>query len=274
LIETVILGGGYIGRSLHDYWKAESQRRLTITTTSPNKVQTLSSKTTKVVLANGNDEEGLKILLAAAEELIIAIAPKNRSSYKSTYLDTANTLCSALKENNSIRRLVYLSSTSVYGDRNGEWTSEEELLNPISENGKILSETEEVYLKKFQSNVSITILRLAGLYGPGRSHESRIKRLSGSSLPGTGEEFSNWVHQEDVVRAIDWVLKNQLNGVYNICCDDHPTKKEFYDSISNGMKLSKVNWDISKVSLRKGNKRISNSKIKKTGFSFLHSSTE
>jgi nucleoside-diphosphate-sugar epimerase len=274
LIKTVILGAGYIGKSLLHYWATEGRRRLTVTTTSPNKVRELSGKTSKVILAKSDNEEALKGVLTSAEEVVISIAPKNGSSYKSTYLNTAKTLCSALKENNSIKKLVYLSSTSIYGDRNGEWTSEDALLNPISENGQILSKTEKLYLNKFQSKVSVTILRLSGLYGPGRTHESRIRRLSGGLLPGSGEDFCNWVHQEDVVRAIDWVLKNQLSGIYNICCDDHPTKKEFYNSFSNKMKLSQINWDINKISLRKGNRRVSNSKIKKTGFNFLHSSTK
>ena len=271
MIRTVIFGVGYIGSALLEYWKREGKRRLIATTTSVEKLQAFKQQADVVILARGDDKDTVRKALNSVEEIVISIAPSQRDSYKKTYLDTAKTFCTVLTQTNSLKHLVYLSSTSVYGDRNGEWVTEETDLDLKSENSKTLCDTEALYLQQASTRLLITVLRLGEIYGPSRSHASRVKRLAGASLPGNGNAFCNWVHQEDVVRAIDWVLKNQLSGVYNICSDDHPSKKELYDSIAMEIKAPQVTWNPTTVGAHSGNRKVSNEKIRETGFRFLHS---
>ena len=271
MLRTMIFGVGYIGSALLAYWEEEGGRNLIATTTSIEKRQEDKEKAHAVILARGDDEDAVRKSLNSIEEVVIAVAPKKGSSYKKTYLDTAKTFSTVLAKNDSVKHLVYLSSTSVYGDRNGDWVTEETDLDPKSENSKTLCDTEALYLQQSSSKLIITVLRLGGIYGPGRSHSSRIKRLNGNPLSGDKNAFCNWVHQEDVVRAIDWVLKNHLSGVYNICSDDHPSKKELYNSITEEMKAPEVTWDSTTTGPHAGNRRVSNKKIRETGFTFLHS---
>ncbi len=271
MLRTMIFGVGYIGSALLAYWKKEGERSLIVTTTSIEKLQAYKGQADAVILARGDDEDAVRKALNSIEEVVIAVAPSKGSSYGKTYLDTAKTFSTILAQNDSVKHLVYLSSTSVYGDRNGEWVSEETDLDPKSENSKTLCDTEALYLQQSSSKLLVTVLRLGGIYGPGRSHSSRVKRLNGASLSGDKNAFCNWVHQEDVVRAIDWVLKNQLSGVYNICSDDHPSKRELYDSITEEMKTTQVTWDPTTTGVHAGNRKVSNKKIRETGFAFLHS---
>jgi nucleoside-diphosphate-sugar epimerase len=270
MTNTVIFGVGYIGRALLESWKKEGKRELTITTTSIDKLQSFKKEGDHVILARGDDHDAVLKALNSAEDVVIAIAPNKGSSYKNTYLETAKTFSAILAQNNSVKHLIYLSSTSVYGDRNGEWVSEESDLNPISENSKTLCDTEAIYLQQASADRMVTILRLGGIYGPGRTHFSRVKRLVEAPLPGNGNAFCNWVHQEDVVRAIDWILKHHLSGVYNICSDDHPSKKEFYTSIATEMNAPPIRWDPTMTGTHSGNRKVSNEKIRKKGFTFLH----
>lgn len=271
MIRTMILGVGYIGGALLEYWKREAKRSLIATTTSVEKLQALKQQADTVILVRGDDVETIRKALQSVEQIVIAIAPTKGNSYKETYLETAKTFRSVLAQNNSLKHLVYLSSTSVYGDRNGEWVTEETDLEPQSENSRTLCDTEALYLQQSSSKLLVTVLRLGGIYGPSRSHYSRVKTFAGTSLPGSGNAFCNWVHQEDVVRAIDWVLKNQLYGVYNICSDDHPSRKELYNLISAEIKAPQVTWDPTTIGAHAGNRKVSNEKIRDTGFTFLHS---
>ena len=267
----MIFGAGYIGSALLEYWKRENKRTLIATTTSTEKIKKLKEHAYTAILLRGDNENSVQSALNSISEVVIAIAPNKGNSYKKTYLDTAKTFCNVLQHsNNPLEHLVYLSSTSVYGDRNGEWVTEDTNLHPESENSQTLCDAEALYLQLNSSNFLVTVLRLGGIYGPNRSHSSRIKRLAGTSLAGNENAFCNWVHQEDVVRAIDWVLKNQLSGVYNICSNDHPSKKKLYNSIAKEINAPKVTWDPNKQSAHNGNRKVSNEKIVKTGFTFLH----
>ena len=64
--------------------------------------------------------------------------------------------------------------------------------------------------------------------------------------------------------------RHHLTGIYNLADDDHPTRKELYDEISKKFQVPEVTWDPSLTSLRSGNKRVSNHKIKQSGYRFVH----
>ncbi|MCH1429811.1 MAG: NAD-dependent epimerase/dehydratase family protein [Chlamydiales bacterium] len=270
MTKTMILGIGYIGSKLFDYWDEEGSRTLVGTTTSAEKIRSAKQAKNVITLLNSNDKRALEKELVSTEELIIAIAPKKNASYKEAYLNTAKNLSSILATNNSLRHLVYLSSTSVYGDREGAWVTEESFLGEKSEKSSILSSTETVYLNLLSDQLRVSVLRLGGIYGPGRTHSSRLSYLAKKPLPVSQTSYSNWAHQEDIIRAIDWVLEKRLSGIYNICSDDHPTKKDFYEKIAKELGIDQLKWTENKVASHAGDKRVSNDKIKDSGFQFLH----
>ncbi len=272
--KRVILGCGYIGKALLEYWHHD-KRNLIATTTSADRQQELGLLAGEVVVVQGDDRAALRKLLVGAKQVIVCVAPKTGYSYASVYLNTAKTLCDVLKEGTSVEQLVYTSSTSVYGEQSGAWVTEDTPVKPIGINGEILCETESLYLNAHTPNhVLMTVLRLGGIYGPGREHESRARKMAGKVFPGNGEQFSNWIHQEDAVRAIDWVLKRHLTGIYNVCSDDHPTRQSLYDHITSQLQLPSVLWDAFQGDSHLGNRRVSNEKLRATGFEFHHSAIQ
>lgn len=258
-MKVLILGSGYIGKALFHYWKKQGLLDVTVTTTSKQKQQSLQKEGIPSIVFDSNTcSSSIEQHLLQADKIVIAIAPKKGFSYQQTYLQTAQSICSFFEKENCCKQIVYLSSTSVYGEQNGNWVVETTPCIPGTENAQILIDTEQLYLK-----YPSTILRLAGIYGPKRSHQDRIARLAGREMAGTGKEFCNWVHQQDIISAIDWVIKRNLLGIYNICSDDHPTKKELYKD--------SVQWNPFIRNTHSGNKRVSNKKMRQTGFTFQHS---
>jgi nucleoside-diphosphate-sugar epimerase len=142
----------------------------------------------------------------------------NGNVYIETYLHTAKNLIRVLQQLPQIKHLIYTSSCSVYGDTNGEWVSEDSELAPVSQQAHVLYETEQILLQVASEQLRVCILRLGGIYGLGRML-SEYSSLCGTSLPGTGENFTNWSHLDDIVAGIGFVIQNQLHGIYNLVND-------------------------------------------------------
>jgi hypothetical protein len=100
---------------------------------------------------------------------------------------------------------------------------------------------------------------MGGIYGPGREIETRALKLIGKQMPGNGEEYTNHIHLEDIVRALEFCLERKLKGVYHLVNDAHPSRKELY---GKGPIWSSKNTGLGY--------RVSNQKIKEAGFVFSH----
>lgn len=129
-----------------------------------------------------------------------------------------------------VQRIIFISSTSVYGDAEGEMT-EESPRNAVRQSGKILVELEN-WLHDLP-HVSIDILRPAGLIGPDR-HPGRF--MAGKQALPEGNCGVNLVHQEDVIAAIKLLLAQPQGGhIYNLCAQMHPRKRDFYPAMAKAL---------------------------------------
>jgi len=261
-----LLGTGYIGKPLVESLKAKGFS-VRVSTTSSEKVRDLEKFTDEVFTLRGEDYEKVKRFLDGCDILIITVAPKDRSTYESTYLETAKTIADVKP---IPRQIIYTSSTSVYGDHNGDWVDEGSAPIPDTPSGKILLDTETIYLSRFPKETGVCILRLGGILGPGREIISRIKRFEGKKIPGNGMNYTNLIHRDDVISAIEWSIEKNLTGVYNLVNDNHITRKELYSQLASRHQLPEVLWDETQKSPHAGNKRVSNARIKSTGFKFSH----
>ena len=110
-------------------------------------------------------------------------------------------------------RLIYISSTSVYGQSSGEWVDETSECAPTSSGGMLCLQAEQQVRDWAEGHqtASTNILRLAGIYGPGRLL-SRIDALkSGLVLAGHGDAFLNLIHVDDAVTAIEACQNQQID---------------------------------------------------------------
>lgn len=114
----------------------------------------------------------------------------------------------------------YLSTTGVYGDRNGDWVDESSEIRPSSKRGSRRALAEEQWLSLFaQHSAPLQLFRLAGIYGPGRSALDTIRAGVARRIEKPGHAFSR-IHVEDIVQVL-MASMTQPNGgaAYNLCDD-------------------------------------------------------
>ena len=268
-MNTLILGCGYVGSEVARLWK-ENGHQVTVTTTTPEKVDRLSAISDTVAIVEGKDIDAIKNIIKDKEVILLSVGAKGRDTYRQSYLETATNLVTALQDNNTVKQVIYTGSYAVLGDRKGQWTDETVDTNPITEGGKILAQTEEVLLTARSEKLKVCILRLAGIYGKGREIIKIFKSWSGTTRPGDGKDYSNWIHLADIVNAVEVARKQQLDGIYNLSSDECLTTGEFFDRLFSAHNLPGITWDTSKKSTRPYNTRLSNQKIKDAGMEFIY----
>ena len=115
----------------------------------------------------------------------------------------------------------YLSTTGVYGDRDGEWVDETSELRPSSQRGSRRKRAEDQWLSLFeQYQKPVHIFRLAGIYGPGRSALDSIRAGMARRIEKPGHAFSR-IHVEDIVNILRASFAKPQGGqAYNVCDDE------------------------------------------------------
>lgn len=159
-----------------------------------------------------------------------------------------------------IKKYVYTSSTSVYGQTDGSIVDETSPTDPESETSKVLVETEQL-LRGFPA----IILRLGGIYGPERGHLFRQYLSGAATINGDGLRYLNMIHRDDVVRAIIAALERGKAGeIYNVVDDEPVTQTEFFQWLSKRLNRPMPPFAPEPVSRKRGitNKRVSNRKLR------------
>lgn len=122
-------------------------------------------------------------------------------------------------------RLLYISSTSVYGQTDGSWVDEASPTEPLEESGKVVLEAEQALRHDCPHSI---ILRFAGIYGPGRVLR-KASLLKGEPVPGEGERYVNLIHVDDGVRAVLAAeAKAEPGETFLIADDTPPTRRELF----------------------------------------------
>ena len=269
-----ILGCGYVGSALANYWQ-ERGHFVTGTTTSWQRVAPLSELLSQVVLIKGDDADAVQSLVQGQYTVVVSVAPTSsqaadEDSYSTTYLSTAKNLVKALEQTPTLKQIIYLSSCSVYGDRQGDWVDENSTIVPQDHRSQVLYETEQILMQANKENQRVCIFRLGGIYGPGRELINMYGGLAGMILPGKGERVINWTHLDDIVEAIEFARLKELEGIYNLVDDSQLTVKEQIERVCFQYSLPPVRWDNSSLSIQRKSLRVSNQKLKAVGYQLVH----
>jgi len=160
------------------------------------------------------------------ELVIVAIPPRRTADVEIAFPDQIRQLILFL-EQYSVSRVLFISSTSVYPETGGIVREEDDLI-PEKASGKALLEAERRLMKN--THFSTTVLRFGGLIGADRDPSRFLTREKENS---DGSKPVNLIHQEDCIRIIDQLIRNEVrDGIFNACCPVHPTRKEFYETAS------------------------------------------
>ncbi|MEC5318616.1 SDR family oxidoreductase [Brenneria populi subsp. brevivirga] len=177
------------------------------------------------------DADALNALLRV-DALVITLPASRTAQGGESYALAIQTLVNSARVFH-VPRIIFTSSTSVYGETSGT-VRENSPLRPVSVAGKTLASIEQ-WLQHLP-DTSVDILRLAGLVGIDR-HPGRF--MAGKTGLSGGSLGVNLVHQEDVLAAIQLLLKLPNGGhLYNLCAPGHPAKQDFYPAQARKLNLT------------------------------------
>lgn len=187
--------------------------------------------------------------------------------YRKIYLEGNRNLIAWLK-NSPLKKFVYTSSTSVYGQNDGSTVTETSPIAPDAETSKVLNETENFLLAAAQQeNFPAVILRVAGIYGPARGHSFKQFLRGDARIEGTGARWLNMIHRDDVIGVIIAALHAAPAGETFNAADNVPvSQRDFFAWLAaelNRPMPPTVSGDA-EILRKRGvtNKRVSNAKLR------------
>ncbi len=195
-MRRLVVGSGYLGGRVAQLWR-ESGDDVYATTRGSNAAALAETGLQPVIL---DVTGGVPEVLPVVDTVLFAVGRDRRSG--ATMFDVHVTGFRAVLD--ALRgpavRVIYTSSTGVYGQDVGEWVDETSVCEPASEAGRACLAAERLLFAHARGNDAV-VLRLAGLYGPGRvPHAADI--TAGKPLAGSEHAYLNLIHVDDAARAV------------------------------------------------------------------------
>ncbi len=172
------------------------------------------------IAADMTQADSLADLPQSITQVVFAATPDSRSeaAYRRAFIEGPRQVIAAL-DPTVLRRLLFVSSSAVYGEHHGDQVDENTQPAPLGFNGKILLEAEQCLASQAFEAVS---LRLAGLYGPGRLQLLDRLKEGRARAPRTPPHWSNRIHIDDAAAAIAHLLALPNPDPIYIGADDTP----------------------------------------------------
>lgn len=235
-------------------------------TRSPANAEILRSAGIAPIIADVCDAQSLRHVPVA--DIVLHAVGFDRQSGRTQQdvtVDGMRYVLSAVRDR--CRCFIQISSTSVYGQSDGEWIDEQSVTEPTQSGGQANLTAETLVHQQFPSGGSVRAhtLRLAGIYGPGRLL-SRIESLqSGTPLSGRGDAWLNLIHVDDAVTAVLACADRATGSVYNVVDDRPVLREDYFGYLARLVGAPPPTFDDSQPSRRGSgglNKRCSNRKIR------------
>lgn len=167
------------------------------------------------------------------------------------------------------QKFVFTSSTGVYGQNDGSPVAEESAAEPASPTARVLVAAERALLAAARAGrLPAVILRVAGIYGPGRGYWLRQFLRGEARLEGDGSRVLNMIHRDDLVTAIIAALERGRPGeIYNVVDDEPVSQRVFFEwlAVHTGLPMPSAAREESAVGSPRAptNKRVANRKLKR-----------
>lgn len=209
--------------------------------------------------------ETLAVVPDRISRLVFLPAPhaRAREAYRAVFLDGLRHVLDAL-DATRLKRVVFVSSSAVYGEHGDAWVDESTPPAPLGFNGQVLLEAEQWLAGQ---PVDAVVLRLAGLYGPGRTQLLERLRTGQASAPRARPHWANRIHVDDAAAAIVHLLGLRDHQRVYLGTDDVPLPLDvLYDELAKRLGAPPVKEGPAPAGV--GSKRLSNARLKAAGFGF------
>ncbi|MCA9410203.1 MAG: SDR family oxidoreductase [Candidatus Omnitrophica bacterium] len=264
MTKVVIGGCGYVGTRLAELLIDKGDEVLAIRRRPP--AETSPIRWASADLAEPNSLSSLDLECDFAVYCAAADEP-TEGSYTRAYVQGLNHFLERLKEcSPQIRRVVFTSSTGVYGQDDGSWVSEESPTKPVRFTGQKVLEGEKLLM---ESGLPGIVVRFGGIYGPGRDRLLRMISEGRVQLTDT-PSFTNRIHREDCARSILHLLHiENPQFAYNGVDNDPSDRNEVYSWLAEqlGVHLEK---EEDQLGSGPSGKRIRNNRLVESGYRFVY----
>lgn len=263
MVTHLIFGCGYLGHRVAMRWRRDG-RPVAAVTRSPQRAQNLAADGLSPVIADVTKPDSLANL-PASETVLYAVGfdRAGKQSIEQVYVNGLANVLDALPA--PAERLIYVSSTGVYGQTDGGWVDEDSPCAPGRAGGRACLAAEQLLLDSPLADRCV-ILRCAGLYGPGR-----IPRLSdvqaNQPIRANPDAYLNLIHVDDAADIVCRVAEIDPPSRLYLVSDGHPApRRDFYNALAkrNGMPPPKFAPPEAADDERRAggdNKRISNRRL-------------
>jgi nucleoside-diphosphate-sugar epimerase len=267
--QVFIFGAGYSGKAFARICPEGTQ--VYGTTRAPQKFAALEAAGIKPLEFNGALTPQISDALAGTSHLVVSVAPDEAGD---PVLNAAGTAIRQAMP--GLKWIGYLSTVGVYGDYGGGWVDETAECRPVSRRSMMRVDAEKEWLALGEeTGLPVAILRLSGIYGPGRNALVNLKEGTARRLVKAGQVF-NRIHVEDIAGALLHLAGQDRGGIFNVT-DNEPSPPQ--DVVTYAAHLMGVEpppeiaFEEAELtpmarSFYGENKRVSNAAIKATGFSF------
>ncbi|MBB5533542.1 SDR family oxidoreductase [Rhizobium giardinii] len=270
-MHVLILGAGFSGSAIAKAFLPLAQS-VTGTTRSQDKLEGLRALGVDALVYDGATiSPELAAAMKRTTHLIQSIAP-GREGDPMMRPETPS-LAGLMP---SLQWAAYLSTVGVYGDHGGAWVTEETSLEPVSARSVERVAAEKAWLAFGQdSNIPVAVLRLSGIYGPGRNAFCNLEAGTARRLIKPNQVF-NRIRVEDIAGAALFLAEKSIGGIFNVT-DDEPAPPQ--DVVAEAARLMGVSpppeipFETAELSpmarsFYGENKRVSNARLRDLGFVF------
>ena len=169
-----------------------------------------------LIFDGASTSDDLQAAVAQAEMILVSIPPDEKGDPVLAIYGTS------LTSSGQIRTIAYLSTIGVYGNYDGAWVDENAECRPSDERDRQRLAAERGWQGlSTRSGIPVAILRLAGIYGPGRNALKNLQLGTAKRIAKPGQVF-NRIHVADIAQAIDAAFDRHAGGIFNIT-DDEPS---------------------------------------------------
>ena len=266
-----VFGAGYSGKAIAARMAPEAKWAGGTTRSPDNFSELESAGLTPFVFDGESLSQELSAALAGVTHLVQSVRP---DAHGDPVLALAGQKIAAWMPN--LEWVCYLSTVGVYGNHDGAWIDEDTPCEPLSERSRWRLEAENQWLEfSQQSSIPVAVLRLSGIYGPGRNTFEKIKNGTARRLVKPGQVF-NRIHVADIAGATAHLAAKGLGGLWNVT-DDKPAPPQdvvLYASQLLGVEPPpEIPFETAELSpmarsFYGDNKRVSNQRLKASGYEF------
>lgn len=187
-------------------------------------------------------------------------ARRDQAAYEAIFIRGWNNLWAALKRKPD--RVELVSSTAVYGETDGGMVDEDTKPEPTGFNGKVLLEMEQTAAR---CSENLVIVRISGIYGPGRERLIRLAVKDGLEVQQIPPYYTNRIHRDDAAAALKHLLKIKSPEALYLATDDLPAPKYEVIEWIAAMQCGVSPKGIVDENASRG-KRVSNRRLRESGF--------